>query len=103
MGYDYKSCRLVENQRKIFTFSSEKKMMGTIYERKKGEMFAFVKGAPDFLIPCCSYYIDRNGKKAHLNEQFREQLDNAIHEFANESLRTILLTYKVVNTIPDNF
>ena len=35
MGYDYKSCRLPENQRKIFTFSSEKKMMGTIYVGNK--------------------------------------------------------------------
>ena len=57
--------------------------MGTIYERKKGEMFAFIKGAPDFLIPCCSYYVDKNGRRTHITQQFKTELDDAINNFAN--------------------
>jgi magnesium-transporting ATPase (P-type) len=35
--------------------------MATVYQDDKGAIYVFVKGAPDFLIPYCNKFINRNG------------------------------------------
>ena len=94
MGYDYKKFRSKENQKKVFPFSSEKKKMCTIYEDDKGTNYAFVKGAPDFLLEYCTKYINKNGTVSKINSDFSNLVDSTILDFAHGSLRTILLAYK---------
>lgn len=103
MGYDYKKFRNRDNQKKVFPFSSERKKMCTVYEDDKGSTYAFVKGAPDFLLPYCTKYINKNGQVSKINEGFINHLEETILDFAAGSLRTILLAYKDVTTIPEEW
>ena len=61
-----------------------------------GKAIAFTKGAPQFLIPSVTHFIDRQGKITNITTQFTKQLSQTISEFASESLRTILLAYREV-------
>ena len=50
MGFDYKNFRINENMLKIFPFCTYRKKMATIYGDSTGVNYAFVKGAPDFMM-----------------------------------------------------
>ena len=102
-GYDYEKFRNRDRIKKTFPFSSEKKKMATVYEDEKGKMYLFVKGAPDFMIPACSHFINQDGGVSKINEQFLSSLDNAIADFAAGTLRTLMLTYKEVKSIPESW
>jgi magnesium-transporting ATPase (P-type) len=78
MGYDYEKFRNRDRIKKIFPFSSEKKKMATIYEDEKGKLYAFVKGAPDFMKPVCTHYVDKESKVSKINEDFTNQYEAAI-------------------------
>ena len=78
MGYDYERFRNRDRIKKIFPFSSEKKKMATVYEDEKGKLYAFVKGAPDFMWPVCSYFVNKESKVSKINEDFEGQFNNAI-------------------------
>ena len=100
MGYDYEKFRNRDRIKKIFPFSSEKKKMATCYEDDKGKLYVFVKGAPDFMLPSCSHFVKEDGGLAKINQDFLDELTNAQVEFANGTLRTLLLTYKEVKSVP---
>ena len=102
-GYDYEKFRNRDRVKKVFPFSSEKKKMATVYEDEKGKMYLFVKGAPDFMIPACSHFINQDGGVSKINEGFLNALDGAINDFANGTLRTLMLTYKEVKSIPESW
>jgi P-type Ca2+ transporter type 2B len=61
MGYDYKRVRNRDYIQKTFPFSSSKKKMCTVYKEDKGPAYCFVKGAPDFLLPYCTKFINKTG------------------------------------------
>jgi magnesium-transporting ATPase (P-type) len=78
MGYDYSKFRNRDRIKKIFPFSSEKKKMATVYEDEKGKLYAFVKGAPDFMWPVCSQFINRESKVTKITEDFETHYNGAI-------------------------
>lgn len=78
MGYDYEKVRNRDRIKKIFPFSSEKKKMATVYEDEKGKLYVFVKGAPDFMKPVCTHFIDRDSKIAKITSDFEKQYEDAI-------------------------
>ena len=57
--------------------------MATDYQDDKGAIYVFVKGAPDFLIPYCSKYVNRNGHQNKINNEFTDSLQQTIVDFAN--------------------
>jgi len=103
MGYDYEKFRNRDRIKKIFPFSSEKKKMATVYEDEKGKLYLFVKGAPDFMWPVCSHFVDRDSKVAKITEDFEHQYNGAIQEFAQGTLRTLCLAYKEVKAVPEDW
>jgi Ca2+ transporting ATPase len=103
MGYDYKKFRNKDHIVKIFPFSSEKKKMATVYQDDKGAIYVFVKGAPDFLTPYCTKFVNRNGHQTKMTTEYTESLQQTIVDFANESLRTLLLSYKEVSSVPEEW
>lgn len=103
MGYDYEKFRNRDRLKKTFPFSSERKKMATVYEDEKGKLYLFVKGAPDFMLPSCSHYVNKDGGVSKINQEFLDQVSNATDEFANGSLRTLFLCYKEVKTIPEEW
>lgn len=102
MGYDYKKWRNRDLIKKIFPFSSEQKKMATIYEMDK-KLNCFVKGAPDFLLEFCTQFINIDGEVVKMTSEQQHVIQETIEDFASGSLRTILLTSKVVKTIPETW
>ena len=103
MGYDYEKFRNRDRIKKIFPFSSERKKMATVYEDEKGKLYVFCKGAPDFMVPACSHFVNKDGGVSKINQDFVDQLTGAQENFANGTLRTLLLTYKEVKSVPEEW
>lgn len=103
MGFDYEKFRNRDKIKKTFPFSSERKKMATVYEDDKGKLYLFVKGAPDFMLPACSSFVNRDAGISKINEDFVNQLNETIEDFAAGSLRTLFLTYKEIKTIPESW
>jgi Ca2+ transporting ATPase len=103
MDYDYLQFRNRDRIKKTFPFSSEKKKMAAVYEDEKGKLYLFVKGAPDFMINACSSFVNRDGGISKINQDFLDLLGETIDSFASGCLRTILLTYKEIKTIPEDW
>jgi P-type Ca2+ transporter type 2B len=103
MGYDYKRVRNREHIQKIFPFSSAKKKMDTVYKEEKGPVYCFVKGGPDFLLPCCTKFINKTGHVTKITPEFSSSMQENILDFASQSLRTILLAYKEVPDVPQEW
>lgn len=72
-GYDYKKWRNKDKIKKIFPFSSQEKKMATILEEDK-KTLCFVKGAPDFLLSCCTSYINADGGVSSIDEAFNQRV-----------------------------
>lgn len=51
--------------------------MGVIYEKERVNILA-LKGAPDMTLDNCTTYIDENGVKKPVDEQFKRRLEEAI-------------------------
>lgn len=102
-GYDYKKWRNRDKIRKIFPFSSQEKKMATIYEDEKGKLLCFVKGAPDFLLSCCTSYVNADGQVSKIDSAYTRRLHEVIEEMAAGSLRTLLLVYKDVKAAPEDW
>lgn len=103
MGYDYKKYRSRDHIQKIFPFSSQKKKMCTVYKEDRGKLLCFVKGAPDFLLPYCTKFINKTGQTTKITTEFSENMHHNILEFASRSLRTILLAYKQISAVPEDW
>lgn len=60
-NYDFTKIRDKDKERiiKTFPFSSEKKKMTTVYMDNPKVIYSFTKGAPDFLLPNCTKFINK--------------------------------------------
>ena len=70
--------------------------MSAICKLEDGKKVIFTKGAPDFLLPSCSRYMDRNGEPQPIDNDFKNVLAYNLSEFASHSLRTLLICYRPV-------
>jgi Ca2+-transporting ATPase len=68
MGYDYRDWRDKERQKKVFPFSADRQKMSTLYTDHHGNDYAFVKGAPEAMIPHCTHFLDAQGTVTPINE-----------------------------------
>jgi magnesium-transporting ATPase (P-type) len=83
-----------------FPFSSKRKRMSTIVENLEtsnsyGKRL-HVKGASEIVKNCCSHYLDVDGNVKEMTDEMKGNLDNVIHQYAKQALRTICLAYKDV-------
>ena len=81
-----------------FPFSSKRKRMSTVVENlETGNSYGkrlHVKGASEIVKGCCSHYLDVDGKVKEMTDEVGQNLDNVIHNYARQALRTIVLAYK---------
>jgi len=73
-------------------FSSERKLMSTVNEVGK-DLCAFVKGAPESLLPLCSM-LETEGKLRPMSDDERNRLLAVNREMASGALRVLSLAYK---------
>ena len=59
MGYNYERFRATSRIKKIYSTGHFRKKMATIYRDTTGKLYLFVKGSTAFLLPYCSYYINK--------------------------------------------
>ncbi len=74
-------------------FTSERKRMTTIHKKSNGEIYAFMKGAPEIVLERCSYIIE-NGKEKKLTEKKKEEIIKANERFAEDALRILSMAYR---------
>jgi magnesium-transporting ATPase (P-type) len=75
LGYDYRKVRK-ENESnivQIVPFSSETKTMSSVINYK-GKQHVFAKGAPDYLLKNCAFYVDASGNAQPITEAFKNTL-----------------------------
>lgn len=73
-------------------FSSDRKMMSTLHQTKKGFMTA-AKGAPDVLLSHCSQVL-LNGKVVPLTPQWRKDILQWNAELSGQALRVLGFAYR---------
>lgn len=73
---------------KELPFDSIRKRMSVIVEDEYGERFLITKGAPDIVIPRCSFYLSNEGK-TFLKDT--NHLEEAVNYLTSEALRTIAI------------
>lgn len=74
-------------------FDSTRKLMTTLHT-DNNTTFSITKGAPEILIPLCTYYESGNGKILPLNYSVRRQLLSKNNLYASEGLRILSVAYK---------
>lgn len=74
-------------------FDSTRKLMTTLHT-DNSTTFSITKGAPEILIPLCTYYESGNGKILPLNYSVRRQLLSKNNLYASEGLRILSVAYK---------
>ena len=75
-------------------FTSERKMMTTVHRHGR-ENVAYVKGAPEIVLKCCSH-IYLNGAIKRLTEDMGQQILRTNQQFAEQALRVLGFAYKTV-------
>ncbi|MGB9913980.1 MAG: cation-translocating P-type ATPase [Candidatus Bathyarchaeales archaeon] len=75
-----------------FPFSFERKRMTTVH-KSKDEVYVYTKGAPRTILDVCNKILV-DGKVEELSEETLLLVEKRIHEFANEGLRVIAVSYR---------
>ena len=76
-----------------FPFDADRKRMTTIHATASTGKVAYVKGAPETVLPiCCS--ILRNGRAIPLGEAERNAIVDRLNAFAESALRVLALAYQ---------
>jgi len=76
------------SREKEIPFSSERKIMTTIYKIDK-KYIAYSKGAPEEILKICNRINKRN-----LDKKEKENIINIVHEMASKGLRVLAFSYK---------
>ncbi|NPV49921.1 MAG: cation-transporting P-type ATPase [Candidatus Methanofastidiosum sp.] len=87
------TCQL-EERIFVIPFTSDRKMMSTIYKGEK--TIAYVKGSPESIIGL-SNKILKNGKEIDLTHQDKKNLHDKAEDFEKKALRTLALAYREVS------
>ena len=66
----------------------------TAISKEKGKTYIFSKGAPDYLLKNCKYFINAAGQTVEITAAFKTTLLGKLKEFADGTLRTLLLAYR---------
>ncbi len=76
-------------------FDSKRKLMSSVHKTDEGYILV-TKGAPDFLIKKCSYYMSNN-KIIPLDSKKRREIENANSQMTSNALRVIATAFKNIN------
>lgn len=87
------TCQL-EERIFVIPFTSDRKMMSTIYKGEK--TIAYVKGSPESIIGLSNKILN-NGKEIELTPQDKKTLHDKAEDFEKKALRTLALAYREVS------
>ncbi|MEM3673331.1 MAG: cation-translocating P-type ATPase [Candidatus Bathyarchaeia archaeon] len=78
-------------------FTSERKRMTTIHKAPNGEVYAFMKGAPEVVLERCSHVIEDEEEKK-LTKEKRAKILEINEKLAGNALRVLAMAYKRLPT-----
>ncbi|MGD2147248.1 MAG: cation-translocating P-type ATPase [Anaerolineae bacterium] len=89
-------------------FDSDRKRMTTIHHSEPrgmdelggAEYIAYVKGAPDVMLPLCDTILE-HGVDVPLTTGRRQHIENVIRDLGQEGLRVLAVAYRHLDTVPD--
>ena len=83
-------------------FDSTRKLMSTVHVN--GSSFIqYTKGAPDVLVGKCAYYINSDGKREAMTEEYRAEILRANKAMADRTLRVLACAERVWDEKPVNY
>lgn len=83
-------------------FDSTRKLMSTVHVN--GSSFIqYTKGAPDVLVGKCAYYINSDGKRTAMTEEYRAEILRANKAMADRALRVLACAERVWDEKPVNY
>ena len=91
-GYDYKEIREKHPTVVLHDFNSTRKRMSSVVPHNGGYR-VYAKGAPEILIKKCTHYISSSNKVEKLDDVISDDIIQRVNEFADDQLRTMLVTY----------
>ncbi|MCS6783680.1 MAG: calcium-translocating P-type ATPase, PMCA-type [Candidatus Caldarchaeum sp.] len=74
-------------------FTSERKLMTTFHSMEDGEVYGFMKGAVETVLPKCAYVWDGSGSRPN-GEEVRKIILNAAEEMAKNAYRVLAVAYR---------
>ena len=83
-------------------FDSTRKLMSTVHVNGSG-FIQYTKGAPDVLIGKCAYYIDSDGRRVPMTDEYRAEILRANKAMADRALRVLACAERVWDEKPVNF
>jgi len=74
-------------------FTSERKLMTTVYEASENTFTGYMKGAPEIVLERCSHIL-QDGQAKKLTERDKKAILEVNAEMANDALRVLGIAYK---------
>ncbi|MEM0095332.1 MAG: cation-translocating P-type ATPase [Candidatus Bathyarchaeia archaeon] len=78
-------------------FTSERKRMTTIHKTPKGEIHAYMKGAPEVVLERCTHIFE-GGKEKRLTEERKKEILAINEQLAGNALRVLAMAYRRLPT-----
>ncbi|OGP91766.1 MAG: ATPase [Deltaproteobacteria bacterium RBG_16_54_18] len=92
-GVHEKEMRLETPRIEELPFSSERKRMTTLHQTRDNKKIAFMKGAPEAVLQCCTHILDNDGIK-ELKETEKKLIFKMNEEMAQGALRVLAMAYR---------
>ena len=78
---------------KEYPFDSERKRMSVVVQEENGKRYLMVKGAPEVILPRCTY-ITKQGRLARMTAAERQELLQVNAQLAAKALRILAFAYR---------
>ncbi|MEA3338364.1 MAG: cation-translocating P-type ATPase [Chloroflexota bacterium] len=81
-------------------FDSERKRMSTIHRVDGSAHVAYVKGAPDVMLPLCNAILEE-GAEVELTPGRRNHIENVTRDLGQDGLRVLAVAQRSLDQLPD--
>lgn len=87
--------KALEKNKRIYelSFSSLRKRMTSVHKDEKGDVKAYIKGAPESILEHCEYILI-NGKTEKITQQHKKEILEKNDSFAKQTYRVLALAYR---------
>lgn len=96
MGMDFATTRRNSEIIQVEAFNSSKKRAGVVVKVPSGEMRAHWKGAAEIVLENCTRFSLDSGTSEFISPEKRKELEAAIFDMAEGSLRCIAIAYRPI-------
>jgi Ca2+-transporting ATPase len=75
-------------------FDPKTRKMATVHKTHDGRILAFIKGAPETMLPTCTHLLEDNGNVVPLDGTRLDRIHQSINDLTTKAYRTLLIGYK---------